>query len=132
MSGLPFETDPEGLVEAWDDLLPGISISRMTEEELRNFVLGVLDGRIFTHLHVPNSSDVQMVFMPLMFGAFSQYNQDSLKTIGCVYEYLEKALPRSINGLPCFGSFLLLHIEDWKRAHAAITTEQERRKTIPV
>jgi hypothetical protein len=132
MSDLPPESDPEGLVDAWNDLLPGIEIARMTEDELRAFVLGVLDGRIFTNHHIPKASDLPMVFMPLICDPFSRYNPDSLKIIGCLYEHYDQALPRSINGFPCFASFRILHLEDWKRAHTAIVAEQERRKAIPV
>ncbi len=121
------------LPEYWDVLLPGIDIPRMEESQLREFVLGVVDGKIYTHHQVPNPVDVPRVFFPLLFGALNGYNQESLETrIGVLYEYMEKALPRGINGCPCFTSMRILHAEDWKRAHAAILAEYERRKNIPI
>lgn len=128
-------SDPEtnDLPEYWDNLLPGIDIPRLSEDKLREFVLGVLDGRIYIDRQVGNPEDVGHVFFPLLFGAFSGYNEDSLKSyVGCIYEYMDQALPRSINGRPCFASMRILHTEDWKRAHAAIVAEQERRKNIPI
>ncbi len=121
------------LPEYWDDLRSGIDLPRMTDAQLREFVLGVLDGRIYIDHQVRSPADVPMVFFPLLFGVLGGYNKDSLQSrIGCIYEYLDKALPRSVNGRPCFMSMRLLHMEDWKRAHAAMLVEEERRKNIPI
>lgn len=129
------ETDSEtnDLPEYWDALLPGIDIPRMSDDQLREFVFDVIGGRIFVDRQVDNPTDVPMVFYPLLFGALDGYNRDSIQSyLGCVYEYIDKALPRSVNGNPIFMSMRLMHAEDWKRARAAIVAEQERRKSIPI
>lgn len=43
------------------------------------------------------------------------YRENYLKSIGMVYEYLDKASPRSINFGPSFMSIKLLNIEDSKK-----------------
>lgn len=119
-----------GLEECWEDLRPALDIPRLTDDQLREFVLGVVDGRIFTD---HQARDPVMVFYPLLFGAFSEYNQESVKNrLGCIYEYVDKALPRAVNGQPCFMSMRCMHIDDWKRASTAINAEVERRKTIKI
>ena len=119
------------LEECWEDLRPVIDIPRMTDDQLREFVLGVVDGRIFTDRQARN--DPFMVFFPLIWGPFEAYNQESVKNrLGCIYEYVDKALPRAVNGQPCFMSMRIMHIDDWNRASAAITAEVERRKTIKI
>ena len=57
---------------------------------------------------------------------------DSLKQIGCIYEFVDKAGPRSINGYPIFFSFRMIHTDDWARAAAAIEREEKRREKIEV
>ena len=54
------------------------------------------------------------------------------KHIGGFWEFNSKALPRSINGLPCFMSVKVMHIEDWRRANVAIMREQERLANLDV
>jgi len=120
-----------GIEESWEDLKPALDIPRMTDDQLREFVLGVVDGRIFTDRQARN--DPFMVFFPPIWSPFAGYNQESMKNrLGCIYEYVDKALPRAINGQPCFMSMRVMHIDDWKRASAAITAEVERRKTIKI
>lgn len=124
--------DPK-LEEYWDDLKEGLRIPKMTDDQLRELVCAYVDRRIFTlHDIHPNSREhlAGMVFMPLALGAFAGYNEASLKKIGTIYEYLDKAGPRSINGYPIFFSLRIVHVKDWERALKAIQLEEERRKGI--
>jgi hypothetical protein len=52
------------------------------------------------------------------------------KNLGCVWENLSAAGPRSINGCPIFFSMRMMHREDWERARGAIEREHARRKNI--
>ena len=98
------------------------------EFRLRRFVLDVLDGRIFTS-HGLSLEEVRMSFIVLaLAGDEIKIPEDT----AIVWEYLDKAWPRSVNGMPCFPSCHFMNIEDWKRAHAAILAEMERRKSIKV
>jgi hypothetical protein len=120
------------LKDHWDDLKEALNLPRLSDDELRKFVDDFVSNRIFTtaHLRDHEAGMITMIFMPLGFGCFSKVQPDSLKQIGVIYEYNDKAGPRSINGMPMFFSFHMLHIDDWERAKAAIIKEQERRKNI--
>lgn len=61
-----------------------------------------------------------------------RWRRDYCRQIGVIYEWMDKALPRSVNGCPTFGSCHILHREDWERAKEAIRREQERRESIAV
>lgn len=130
--GVPPAPESSELGAAWDDLKEALDLPRVSDEKLRQFVDDFVSNRIFTSAHL---RDVEvdllpMIFMPIALGCFAKVQPDTLKNIGVVYEYLDKAGPRSINGKPVFFSLNMLHIEDWKRALVAIEKEQERRKHI--
>lgn len=52
--------------------------------------------------------------------------------IAVIYEYMDKALPRSINGYPCFTSFHVLNRADWERARKAIYRELQHRENMEI
>jgi hypothetical protein len=52
--------------------------------------------------------------------------------IGIIYEYYDKAGPRSCNGMPMFMSFSILNADDWKRVWEAYSREAKRREEIQV
>ncbi len=108
-------------------------IIALSNDKLREFVLAFVDGRIFTDKHVHNPKrDLGMVFMPIALGAFSGWTEDQLNNVGCIYEYIDQAGPRSINGMPVFFSFRILSAEQWDQAREAIVKEQARRKKIEI
>lgn len=82
-----------------------------TEEELKQIAMDLVDGKIFSILQLKNPSDVDMVFMPIALGAFSELTKEQIEDIGLIYEYLDKAGPRAVNGNPCFMSFQYLSRE---------------------
>lgn len=99
------------------------------QEILKSFVLGYLEGRIYTCFDMPDRNLIEMVFLPIVFGALRNIDPS---TIGVIYENLDQAGPRSINGMPSFFSCRLLNVEDWERARKAINRELERREEIEV
>lgn len=105
------------------------ALPRLSDDELREFIDAFVSGRIFTSNHVPEGHGdlIAMVFMPIAFGAVTP---ETAEEIGLVYEYLDKAGPRSINGMPIFFSCRLLHKKDWERALPVLKAEHERRKAI--
>jgi len=103
-----------------------------TAEELREFVLGVCDNKIFTDRHCRSPEDVQSVFMILALGCLEGRSEDEVSNIGCVWEWVDQASPRTMNGYPMFVSVRFLNLADTERASAAIITEMARRKEITV
>lgn len=84
-----------------------------TDEELKQLAVDIVEGAVFSCLHhMRDMSDLQMVFMPIALGAFSECTEEELKDVGMIYEYLDKAGPRSINGMPSFFSFAFLNRAD--------------------
>lgn len=121
---------PEQLSEYWDDFKEPFVIPRLSDEKLREFVNDYVSGRIFTLDQVRDKNPAMAVFMPLIFDPFSRYKPETLKDVGTIYQYMHEALPRSINGMPCFLSFHILHTKDWERALKAANAEISRRSSI--
>ena len=72
-----------------------------------------------------------MIFMPLMMGAFAEFTPESVRdTVGMVYEYYDKALPRGINGYPIFMSMALINKHDFDIVKCKVIKIQELMKSI--
>lgn len=117
------------VLPGWD--APVMSDKVETEEEhaerLRRFVLGVCDGTIFTSLGL-SADETRTCFMVLAMCEPDQLPKD----IVLVWEYMHKAAPRSINGMPCFFSCHFMDPGDWERVRPALEAEAKRRKQIKV
>lgn len=122
---------PDDLLDDWWDV-KGREVHRMDDKALKAFVLGFLDNTIYTSTHLRNPDDIGMVFLPAMFGAFSSWPKSRLDQIGCLWEYWDRALPRSVNGQPIFSNVRVMHRDDWGRALKAITKEREHRENIEI
>ena len=102
---------------------------RMSEEDLRAFVLGLCDGKIWTSNH-NNGQGIDAFSMMLMFK--NPPPREYTEKIGLLWEWLDKAGPRAVNNQPSFFSMRILHIDDWNRAFAAYQEEMNRREEIRV
>lgn len=118
-----------------------------TRDELEEFVKDYLGGRIFTSAQLRDFSVIHLVFMPVGLNAFvfpepkpldlsalpdwlkakEKHDSDFTRTLGVLYEYTNKAGPRTINGYPMFPSCQVLSRHDWERAATAIKRERERK-----
>lgn len=83
-----------------------------SEEEINTLARDLFHGKIFTSNHCRDPEDLKHVFMIIALGAFADYKKESLDKVGMVYEYLDKAGPRSVNGYPMFMSMQLLNRSD--------------------
>ena len=109
------------------------NLHRMDAKQLSDFVREYIDHRIFTSAMIRNDDKwqemVPMVFLPLLFGAFDKFSDDEFKDIGVVWAYYSEALPRGINGYPCFMKCRIMHANDWFNACRIIDhlkNEQEK------
>jgi hypothetical protein len=106
------------------------SKSRLTDDEVKEFALGIYRNEIFTEYHVRESDKANllgMIFLPLALGMFS----DDPETLGameknppgmCYARYHDshgrsQTLPRNINGYPIFASCAFLSREDTDRVN---------------
>lgn len=103
---------------------------RCSEERLREFVLAWIDRRVYSDLHCARTDLLPMIFMCLTLAP--PMPQDYAEKVGLIFEYLNEAGPRSINGQPCFTSHRLLHVDDWKRVRPVIQAEQVRRENLVI
>lgn len=106
------------------------STARMSDEDLKKFVLDYCAGHIFTNLDMMGNEHLtRVVFIPLAF-LKKPYSPESVAQVGLVWEHMSEAGPRAINGLPTFMSVRFMHKDDWSRARLAIIKEVERQKNI--
>jgi len=91
------------------------SIPSQSEEFLTQLAKDIAMNLVFTSDHVNREqwdNLLGMIFMPVVLGAFSDYTEEARKDIGMIYEYWDKAGPRSINGYPIFFSFAIVNVKD--------------------
>lgn len=84
-------------------------IENQKPEELEKLAWDIVGGQVYTDRHCPENLIVS-VFMPMMFVEDKSFFDD----VGLVYEYMDKAGPRSINGQPMFMSMRCLNKADTK------------------
>ena len=79
-----------------------------TDDELKGIAKDLWAGRIFSDRHINSLKDdpnvLGMVFMPMVFISNETRKKLSNLKVSFIYEYLDKASPRSINGMPVFFS----------------------------
>jgi hypothetical protein len=75
-----------------------------TDEELKKIARDLYDGKIFTDRHLQSLDELRMVFMVLAFMDQTEIKQMEENKVDMVFEYLDKAGPRAVNGKPCFFS----------------------------
>lgn len=86
-----------------------------TDKELYDIAIGIKAGTIFTDRHVENKQDMSYIFMPLGLMNKKQLKELGESDIGMIYEHIDNAGPRSINGYPGFFSFQILTMEETKQ-----------------
>jgi hypothetical protein len=98
-----------------------------TDEEKRRLAAALIGNSVFTSLHVPEHDGRMLgsIFMPLMFGAFAGVPEAELERVNPVlYEYLDKAGPRSVNGYPIFFSMHVIAWDEWREVIERVTAAQ--------
>jgi hypothetical protein len=83
----------------------------VTDPELRQLALDCVAGKVFGSWQL---SDPDL--LPVVFPILALMDESSLKHVRAaahVYEYLDKAGPWAVNGLPSFLSARLLSADEW-------------------
>lgn len=83
-----------------------------TDEELKKLAIDIHKGAVFGSWAVEESM-LTMVFMALSLMDKSAIQDIQKYNPVHLYEYINKALPRGINGYPMFTSFSMLNKEEW-------------------
>ena len=90
----------------------------MEEKELRQLAIDISENKVFGTFHMKDSemeTNLGMVFMPFVFMSEEQRKEMIDKKVVHFYEYIDKAGPRSVNGMPCFFSMKNIIQKDWKK-----------------
>ena len=85
--------------------------------ELKKLAVDIVEGKVFGTWNIPSYDQhlVPLIFVPLSFMDAKQLKKLKRRKVVHVYEYLDKAAPKTVNGYPIFFSFRLLKKRDWKR-----------------
>jgi hypothetical protein len=89
-----------------------------TDEELKQIAADLHAGKIFTDRHLRDLSELQMVFMVLAFMDEAAIKDMEARKVNMIFEYLDKAGPRSVNGMPTFFSCQTATEEEVAKIHA--------------
>lgn len=108
-------------------------LERMEKEDLKKLALDIHKGLVFTDTQLQQSNMLAMVFMPL---AFIPINKKWVDQVGLIYEYLDKAGSRSINGMPTFMSMrivpradlpmLIEYVKKYEETEKAVENEMQK------
>ncbi len=97
-----------------------MSYKPKSNEELKEIALGMMGGSIFSSDHLlENEADlIGMVFMGVTL--LEPIHREKMRSdnITFFYQDMNEALPRAINGRPCFMNFKMLNQADRERMHA--------------
>lgn len=87
-----------------------------TDDELKELGRDLHAGRLFTDQHLRPGDRPEMllhIFMPLALMEDDQWERWKASGPHVIFEYLDKAGPRSINGYPTFLSVQALTEAEW-------------------
>ena len=87
----------------------------MTDQEVKLLADDMYKGLVFTNRHIQAKEDIQRVFMPLVLMGKELSDGLQENPPGMIYEYMDKAGPMAINGMPTFASFKMISMDDMKR-----------------
>lgn len=89
----------------------GVKMREATE--LKKLALDIYKGQVFGTWQIRNPKDVGMVFMCAALMDKKMANKLEVENIVHFCEYLHKAGPRSINGMPTFFSMQIISKSEW-------------------
>lgn len=85
---------------------------------LKAIAVGIKEGRVWTSNHCRDVDELRMSFMILALMEKDDLGELIAGGVHTFFEWMDKAGPRSINGLPCFFSCDYLNKEDWEKVKA--------------
>ncbi len=88
----------------------------MNDKEKKTLAVDIVDGKVFGTWSIGEAdiNVIPMIFMPLALADKKVLQSMETDKIRQVYEYMDKAGPRGINGFPTFFSMHLINEDDWK------------------
>lgn len=99
-----------------------------TAAEIETLAWDITGGRVFGTWGC-SPDQMQMSFMILAFMETKHIKNLQDQGIAHLYEYIDKAGPRSVNGYPSFMSAQYLSKDDWDKVLARLKQIEEFKKT---
>ena len=90
-------------------------LTPMTDDEIKKLAEDMYKGIVFTDRHLERREDIQSVFAVLNLMDEKQIDILRKNAPGMIYEYMDKAGPVAVNGMPIFFSFKMASVEDAKK-----------------
>ena len=87
----------------------------MTTQEIKQLAEDMYKELVFTDRNIRIKEDVPRVFMVLALMGKELIDELQKNPPGMIYEYMDRAGPLAINGMPMFTSFKIVGIEDTKK-----------------
>ncbi len=94
---------------------------------LKQLAIDIVEGKVFGSWMLKDPKDIGMVFLPLIFAASKDFEGVDIVS---VYEYYDKALPRGVNGYPCFASANFLSSKQVEEIQPLIDQYQNMKNTF--
>jgi len=114
----------------------------MDDKDLRKLARDAAEGRVFFASQVAEQDVVSMVFMPLLFLSKEDAAKMEQEGVIDVYQYLDQAGPRCINGYPIFMSMctitkpdkdkLIQYVDEYNRFQKAFADVTSGEAVSPV
>lgn len=102
-----------------------------TDSELKQIALELWRGDIFSDRHINNPNDLGRVFMPLRLMDKEGLENLMKSNPEFIYEYMHKAAPQGVNGMPCFFSFQFLNKEETTKMFQYYRNMEEHYNNLP-
>lgn len=102
----------------------------LAEPELLQVAEDIYKGAIFTDRHLRDKALLQQVFMVLALADQKTIDKIKASKPGMFYEYLSKAGPMAINGMPIFSSMRMANEDDTKKIWALVQKMEEAMKIV--
>lgn len=88
-----------------------------TDDELKKLAMELVQNQIFMSDQLRRPDDLTMVFIPLLMLSEEQIEQLKKEEVVHFYAYNKDALPRSVNGYPCFMTAHTLNREEYRKVY---------------
>ena len=101
----------------------------MTEQQMKQLAMDIVDGKVFGSWSLDEHSQslTTCIFMPILFMNEEQTKKMKEDEVVHLYEYLDKAGPRCINGYPMFTSMAYITKKDWHIVRGYVKECQDRK-----
>ena len=107
-----------------------IGLKMKTRTELKSLAIDIVENKAFGTWNIHNEDLIPCVFTPLMFLSEEQKKELQKTKVAHVYEYIDKATPRGINGMPTFFSMNYLTEDETDALQLLINEYKENKKVF--